>query len=396
MEQQHLSSKLIKVGILGQGRLGNYLVEKILAEGESVGLELAFVWSRTGDLALQGRFTDTQLAKIPMLQDLSHLERWPKQPTVIVEVCHPSLIRQQGVRLARIADLMIGSSTALADVNFERKVRKAAFESGHRIYVPTGAVWSASNSSADLGKSTNNLSKHHVLLYYHPRAITLTASNSSSINKTKVCPPPFDRCPLAPQNLGPLGSAVATNSRRSLNGVVGCSRPDCTFHRVEVTLAERTDLVYDETSFVGRKKLASASNFYLPEPSVFGDREQASAVTNFQQFWNSLLSKFYLSSSIIYFAKSNIFNLTSIYNLHRHHFHLYNLLQDTKNTESCLVLTRVIQLKYVKMIGCSIIFISRQHHCCLLSPSPFTCVSFLNLRLTLPLGTRPLGYIYEF
>lgn len=41
----------------------------------------------------------------------------------------------------QVADFMIGSPTALADPDLEARLKAQALESGHGLYVPSGALW---------------------------------------------------------------------------------------------------------------------------------------------------------------------------------------------------------------------------------------------------------------
>jgi aspartate dehydrogenase len=60
-------------------------------------------------------------------------------PTVIVEVAHPDITRQFGAKFLAVADFMIGSPTALADVELETALAEAATKNG--LYIPSGALW---------------------------------------------------------------------------------------------------------------------------------------------------------------------------------------------------------------------------------------------------------------
>ena len=119
-------NKMVRVGVVGYGHLGQYLVENILKHPE---LELAWVWNRSD---LKGRVKDEFI-----LKDLA--ECAIGDPDVIVEVAHPDITKQFGAKFLTIADFMIGSPTALADEDLESGLKAAA--SNHGLYIPSGALW---------------------------------------------------------------------------------------------------------------------------------------------------------------------------------------------------------------------------------------------------------------
>ena len=71
---------MVRVGVVGYGHLGQYLVENIERQPE---LELAWVWNRT---SLRGRIAENLI-----LEDLSQCDQ--NSPEIIVEVAHPDLTR---------------------------------------------------------------------------------------------------------------------------------------------------------------------------------------------------------------------------------------------------------------------------------------------------------------
>ena len=71
---------MVRVGVVGYGHLGQYLVENIQSQP---GLELAWVWNRS---SLRGRIADSLI-----LEDLSQCGQ--NSPEIIVEVAHPEVTR---------------------------------------------------------------------------------------------------------------------------------------------------------------------------------------------------------------------------------------------------------------------------------------------------------------
>jgi len=96
---------MTRVGVVGYGHLGQYLVENIVKHEE---LELAWVWNRT---ELTGRLDDKYI-----LKDLANCVLG--DPDVIVEVAHPDITKQFGAKFLEVADFMIGSPTAWQMLNW--------------------------------------------------------------------------------------------------------------------------------------------------------------------------------------------------------------------------------------------------------------------------------------
>ena len=80
LSEKKTVSKMVRVGVVGYGHLGQYLVDQIERQP---GLELAWVWNRS---SLRGRLADHLI-----LEDLSQCGQ--NSPEIIVEVAHPSITR---------------------------------------------------------------------------------------------------------------------------------------------------------------------------------------------------------------------------------------------------------------------------------------------------------------
>ncbi|XP_040267973.1 putative L-aspartate dehydrogenase isoform X2 [Bufo bufo] len=87
-----------RIGIVGYGHVGAYLVNQIQSEGDKYNVELAFVWNRT--------MTKMEPNVAPPLQ-LQNLEEFEKREVdLIVEVAHPSITRTYGERFLCAAHLL--------------------------------------------------------------------------------------------------------------------------------------------------------------------------------------------------------------------------------------------------------------------------------------------------
>lgn len=133
-----------RVGIVGYGKIGQYLVDAILSDDEVSGaFELAFVWNRTPEKVLESGKVPPELH----CADLADFARFGAD--LIVEVAHPAITREFGEQFVAAADYMVGSPTIFADPDVEAAMRKAAAaDGGHGVYIPAGAFWGATVSHA--------------------------------------------------------------------------------------------------------------------------------------------------------------------------------------------------------------------------------------------------------
>ena len=125
-----MSDNKTRVGIVGYGLLGQFLVDKILNdERASKKFEIAFVWNRTFDKVLE----DKQLKSEWHLDNLDNFKE--KNPNIIVEVAHPNIIVEYGSKFLSCCDLFVGSPTAFADINVEEEIRSIAKTSTNGCYI---------------------------------------------------------------------------------------------------------------------------------------------------------------------------------------------------------------------------------------------------------------------
>ncbi|XP_035691956.1 putative L-aspartate dehydrogenase [Branchiostoma floridae] len=219
-----------RVGIVGFGHLGAYLVQEILKRDD---VELAFVWNRSVE-NVQGQVEDKFI--------LSDLDKFAERnPDLIVEVAHPSITEKYGEAFLDQADYMVGSPTALANQKVETKLREKASTCGHALYVPAGAFWGAQDikKMADRG----SLKGLKVTMRKHPSSFKLNGSlkeKNDNIGADAVVlydGPVRDLCPLAPNNVNTMAAAAVAAHNLGFDVVRGClvSDPSLTdFHVVEV------------------------------------------------------------------------------------------------------------------------------------------------------------------
>jgi aspartate dehydrogenase len=117
-----------RIGIIGLGTIGSYLLQRIENE-ES--MEVDFVFdvdkSRTKSLAPE--------IVLDSLDDFAK-----RRFDLIVEAALPRVVREFGIRIVQRSDFLTLSLTSLADDAFRRQMESSAKASGHRIFVPHGAI----------------------------------------------------------------------------------------------------------------------------------------------------------------------------------------------------------------------------------------------------------------
>ncbi|XP_045172626.2 aspartate dehydrogenase domain-containing protein-like [Mercenaria mercenaria] len=231
-----------RIGIVGYGNLGQYLVQQIQSRGD---LELAFVWNRTSS-ALEGK-----VEKPCILEDLNNFAE--READLIVEVAHPCITRDYGERFLAHADFMIGSPTAMADASTERKLRAAASQNG--LYVPSGALWGGEDIRRMADRGTLQALK--VTMKKPPESFKLNEplkSKNDAVKSDAVIlydGPVRELCPLAPNNVNTMAAAAVAAHNLGFDKVQGSivSDPSLTdWHVVQVD-AWGPGNIEDDTAF---------------------------------------------------------------------------------------------------------------------------------------------------
>ncbi|XP_061604532.1 aspartate dehydrogenase domain-containing protein [Phyllopteryx taeniolatus] len=225
-------SSSLHIGIVGFGNLGQFLVERITKDGAPLGLALAFVWNRNTE-KLKGLVPDELV-----LGNLSSFA--DRQCDVIVEVCHPRVVKEFGVHFLSRSHFMVGSPSALADHDLNEKLRQAARLNGRTLYIPSGALWGGQdiqrlNDSGALQALFIRMSKH-------PSCFRLTGDVLSEWTEGEGRRVLFsgsvaELCPLAPNNVNTMAAAALAAGKLGFNGVQGEIVSDTAlsdFHVVEV------------------------------------------------------------------------------------------------------------------------------------------------------------------
>lgn len=151
-----------RVGMIGFGKVGSFLVEKILSNPD---LELVFVC----DLFAPQNVLSSAL--IPEGAKRANLDGFEDtRPDLVVEVAHPNVSRDYGTRILRCCDYMVASTTAFADRDTERRLwAEADRPTGRGIYLTPGALF----GSLDIQKMSEagKVASLHITMKKHPGSL---------------------------------------------------------------------------------------------------------------------------------------------------------------------------------------------------------------------------------
>uniref|UniRef100_A0A4W6BR44 Aspartate dehydrogenase domain-containing protein n=1 Tax=Lates calcarifer TaxID=8187 RepID=A0A4W6BR44_LATCA len=226
------TSSSLRIGIVGYGHLGQYLVERILNDGAALGLTLAFVWNRNSD-KLKGLVPDDLV-----LGDLLSFE--DRRCDVIVEVCHPQIVKEFGLRFLSQSHFMVGSPSALSDPDLNQRLRQAAQQHGRTLYVPSGALWGGQDIQRM--NDSGSLKALFIRMSKHPSCFRLTGDVLSDWTEGEGRRVLFrgsvaELCPLAPNNVNTMAAAAVAAGTLGFAGVQGEIVSDTAlrdYHVVEV------------------------------------------------------------------------------------------------------------------------------------------------------------------
>lgn len=148
---------MIKVGILGSGKLGRIMLEKITA-GEIPGVELVGIFSRTFERtqALAGEFG---VKACETLDELLALE-----PAYVLEAATAAAVKEYTIPCLKAGASFISISTgALRDDEFYKAVEQTAKPNGPKFYAAPGVIGGTDLAAMALvaGKTKGVLTKIH-------------------------------------------------------------------------------------------------------------------------------------------------------------------------------------------------------------------------------------------
>ncbi|KAM8844009.1 aspartate dehydrogenase domain-containing protein isoform 1-T1 [Spinachia spinachia] len=205
-----------RVGVVGYGHLGQYLVERILKDGDALGLTLAFVWNRNCE-KLKGFVPDELI-----LGDLSSFA--DRRCDVVVEVCHPQIVKEFGSFFLSRSHFMVGSPSALSDPDLNQKLQQSARRHSRTLYVPSGALWGGQDIQRM--SDSGSLTALFIRMSKHPSCFRLTGDVPSDWTEEEGRRVLFrgsvaELCPLAPNNVNTMAAAAVAAGTLGFAGVQG-------------------------------------------------------------------------------------------------------------------------------------------------------------------------------
>ncbi|XP_047212083.1 putative L-aspartate dehydrogenase isoform X2 [Girardinichthys multiradiatus] len=227
------NSPTLRVGVVGYGHLGQFLVDKLLKAGPGLGLVLGFVWNRNPD-KLKGSVPPELV-----LDDLSFFAN--RRCDVIIEVCYPQIVRDFGLEFVSKSHFMVGSPSALSDPDLNQTLRQASLHHGRTLYIPSGALWGGQDIQRM--NDTGTLKALFIRMSKHPSCFRLTGDILNDWTEGEGRRDLFigsvaDLCPLAPYNVNTMAAAAVAAETLGFTGVQGEIVSDTAlkdFHVVEVT-----------------------------------------------------------------------------------------------------------------------------------------------------------------
>ncbi|CAF0879797.1 unnamed protein product [Adineta ricciae] len=243
-------SRLLRIGILGFGHLGQFIYRHLQND-----FEVVFIWNRSKEAFNKyDEDFDRNLIAATVEEGLQ------RSPDLVVEVTHPDVVETYADKILDICDLFIGSPTALARASVEDLLRRKTQDTGHVVYIGAGAFWGAE----DINKMNerNTLRSLTITMKKHPDSFKLNEPLHSKLIEERnklgdkhseillYSGPVRELCQLAPNNVNTMAVGATIASHLGFDGVQGCLIADTSLddrHVVEI------ELNGPETS-VGEKK----------------------------------------------------------------------------------------------------------------------------------------------
>lgn len=127
----------IKIGLIGKGNLGTYLLRKINKEQLLPNIKITAIM----DEREKARKELPALADTYGCQAFHDFQSFLQSDIdIVVECSNIEAAKTYALDVIKKKDLMIISIGALADPSFGERIEQAAKSNGHRIYLPSGAI----------------------------------------------------------------------------------------------------------------------------------------------------------------------------------------------------------------------------------------------------------------
>ena len=119
-----------RIGLIGCGQIGTAVHDMIDRNADN-GMEVVFVHDQD-----TSRLAD--LKDGLALEDLADFDS--RSADLVVEMAHPAVTREWGIRILEKTNYMLISVTALADAELEKQLEEVTAKHGTRAFVPHGGV----------------------------------------------------------------------------------------------------------------------------------------------------------------------------------------------------------------------------------------------------------------
>lgn len=127
----------MKIGLIGIGSIGTYLVEQINHRGVFPGVRVEAVFDERPNAGERVR----KFAEIYEIQAFTHLGKFlAADIDFVIECATVEAVRQYARSILQKKDLLIISVGALKDLALLKELEKACEASKHRMYLPSGAI----------------------------------------------------------------------------------------------------------------------------------------------------------------------------------------------------------------------------------------------------------------
>lgn len=138
---------MLKIGLIGCGTIGQFLLEKINQEKVLQGYEITAIFDERDKSAERLQDFSSRYA----VESYSDLEEFLQSPIdIVVECANLEFVQKHATRIVESKDLLIISIGALANLSFHQELAAKVKESGRKVYLPTGAI-----GGIDLVKAAN-------------------------------------------------------------------------------------------------------------------------------------------------------------------------------------------------------------------------------------------------
>lgn len=261
-----------KIGIVGFGKLGRFLADKVIEREKSHGdLALSFVWNRRAEA-----WKDHPSADVG-LEELENFAQY--KADIIVEVAHPAISAQWGTQFLQHADYLVGSPTGLADPALRASLLSAvAPETGRQLIVPRGAL--PGLDEILMLKEDGRVAEAAITMRKHPRSLKYSGPIAEQATHE-------DGTALYYQGpLGPLCGYAPNNVNTMAVLAMAAGLP---FDAVEATLVADPSLEHHitEVTLLGPNDGGPRFELYLRRSSPAGAGAVTSSAT-FDSFWKTL------------------------------------------------------------------------------------------------------------